>query len=373
LRAGARADGRRLVGAAAIGCALLAAAAARAQTDERFAVHGLQDLELFKTDADSWLLAKNDGQLAGAGRLRLWVAGDFAPGLTGVVIGELEGGKARDPDGTTSEIEQAFLRYVTPGTYGVTIDAGKVVNPFGNFSTRYLSNVNPLIGSPDDYSVAYPEGVVVTGKVSWFDYRFAVVDRPFTNPKYVPESDRALRPGFSVGATPFTGFRLSAFATKGPYLGAEVEPMLPAGQGWRDFDQEVAGLELAFSRGYFELNGEYAYSVYDVPTKTGPSRGRAWFCEPKYTWTPRFFTALRVEHNDYPFILPINSFFWVAQNAAFYDAELGFGWRFTSGLLVKASYRRDLWRDASLDPPNGYAIALQLSYAFDVKSWFEPR
>src|SRR5262249_56890021 len=107
-----------------------------------------------------------------------------------------------------------------------------------------------------------------------------------------------------------------------------------AGGGWRDVDQEIAGLDVTFSRGYFELNGEYATSVYEVPTQPGPSRGRAWFVEPKYTFTPRFFAALRVEHNDYPFIMPINSFFWVGQNAAFYDAELGAGWRFSSGLLL---------------------------------------
>jgi hypothetical protein len=359
--------------ALAAGC-LLAALAARAQSDERFTVRGLQDLEMFETDSSSWLLSKNGGDLAGAGRLRLWVAGDLAPGLTGVVMGRLEGGKARDADATATDLEQAFLRYITPGRYAVTIDAGRIVTPIGNFASRYFSSVNPLIGSPDGYGVAYPEGVVVRGKAAWFDYRAAIVDRPFTNPKYVPESDRVLRPAIELGVTPTIGLRFAVFGTKGPYLGSGVEPMLPAGTQWRDFDQEIAGLDVTFCRGYFELNGEYAYSAYDVPSQQDLAHGRAWFVEPKYTITPRLFAALRLEHNDYPFIMPISSAFWVDQNAAFYDAELGAGWRFSSGLLLKASYRRDRWHDtANAAPPNGYAVGVQLSYAFDVRSWFEPR
>ena len=106
----------------------------------------------------------------------------------------------------------------------------------------------------------------------------------------------------------------------------------------------------------------------------GDSHGRVWYLEPKYTWTPRFYTAIRLEHNDYPYIQPIDNTFWLGSNAAFYDVEVGFGWRFNRDLLLKASYRRDHWNvDPSLRPylPNGHAVALQLSYAFDVRSWFE--
>lgn len=384
MRCAARAEGRQVAAASGrpvgAGCvpwllaAALATGEAHAQVANRVAVRGLQDLELFQTDSDSRLLSRNDGDLAGAGRLRLWAAADFTSGFQGVLLGRLESGKAYGESGTRGEIEQAFLRYVAPEKAHLMIDVGRVVFPIGNFSKRYFSSVNPLIGSPDSYDVSYPEGVVVTGAASFFDYRVAVIDRPLANKKYVPEADAAWRPAVDLGFTPVIGLRIGAYVTQGPYLSRAVEPMLPAGERWRDFDQRVAGLELEFSRGHFELNGDWAFSTYDVPTKGGVSRGQAWFLEPKYTWTPRLFTALRLEKNDYPYIQPIDSSSWIAQNVTFHDVEAGIGWRFTPDLVLKASYRRDRWDvSESMESffPNGYSCGVQLSYSFDVRSWFE--
>jgi len=361
--------------AAWLACVALAGSA-RAQMTDHVAVKGLQDLELFKTDDGSLLLSRNEGNLAGAGRLRLWAAADLTSGFQAVLLGRVEGGKAYDESEANADVEQAFVRYVPPGSVHLMIDAGRVVVPVGNFSKRYLSTVNPLIGAPDSYDVSYPEGLVVTGKVAFFDYRAAVIDRPLANADYVPTGDRAWRPALELGFTPIIGLRLGAYATAGPYLGDAVTPMLPAGTHWRQFDQQIAGVELEFSHGYFELNGDIAFSAYDVPTQSSRSRGQAWFLEPKYTWTPRLFTALRLEKNDYPYIAPVDSTYWIAQNVTFHDVELGIGWRFTPDLVLKASYRMDRWdvtRSMKSYFPDGYASALQLSYAFDALSWFTPR
>lgn len=375
MRTGARTErAAALLVAFLVGCGI-GVGPVRAQSADRVAVKGLQDLELFDTDSGSRLLSKNDGDLAGAGRLRLWVASDFGAGFQALLLGAVEGGKASEDENTRTSLEQAFVRYVSPGKTSVMVDVGRIVVPIGNFSKRYYSNVNPLIGEPDAYDVVYPEGVVATGRVSFFDYRVAVIDRPLANKKYVPQGDIAFRPALDLGFTPVTGLRIGGYYTRGTYLGHAVSPMLPAGTRWRDFDQRVAGLELEFSRGYFELNADLAFASYEVPTRSDIARGKAWFVEPKYTWTPRFYTALRLEANDYPFILPINSSFWVDQNAVFYDVEVGAGWRFTPDLLLKASYRQDRWNVSdSMQSffPNGHAFALQLSYAFDVRSWLRP-
>lgn len=356
---------------------LLAVLSGRAWGDfsDRIEVKGLQDVELFKTDPGSLLLSKNDGDLAGGGRLRLWTAAEFVTGFQAFLLGRIEGGKATGESGTDSEIEQAFLRYRSAKAH-LTLDAGRIVTPIGNFSKRYLSSVNPLIGTPDSYDVAYPEGVTATGSVSWFDYRAGVIDRPLANRKYVPEGDKTWRPTVELGVTAMTGLRIAAYATKGTYLGEGIAWALPAGESWREFDQEIGGATIEFSRGHFELNGDIAFSSYAVPAHAETSKGQAWFLEPKYTFTPRYFMALRVEKNDYPYIRPIDSTFWIAQNVTFHDAELGAGWRFTPDLVLKASYRRDWWdvSDAMKSFfPNGYAWGLQLSYGFDVRSWFEPR
>jgi hypothetical protein len=355
-------------------CAFAAAVAcggASAQWTDHLAFKGLQDVEFYETDNNSRLLSKNEGDAAGAGRLRLWAAADFTHGFQTMFVGRAEGGSDAE---TQADLEQAFVRFTAPSAH-LMVDAGRIVYPVGNFSKRYLSTVNPLVGSPDSYDVSYPEGLVVTGKVAFFDYRAGMLDRPIANAKYMPESSRYWRPVAGVGFTPMIGLRIGAYYSQGPYMGEGIQSMLQPGESWKDYEEEIAGIELEFSRGYFELNGDIAFSSYDVPTRTSPSRGQAWYIEPKYTWTPRFFTALRLEKNDYPYIFPIDPYFWLGDSVTFHDIEVGAGWRFTPDLIVKASYRMDHWdvhtpADKAFFP-NGYSVALQLSYAFDIRSWFD--
>ncbi len=346
---------------------------AEAQGDERFLLQGLTDVEGFKTDDGSRLLSRRDGHAALGLRLRLWTAVRLGAGFSLVASGESEGGTASE-EGAYQALEQGFLRWTGGRRAPVIVDAGKVSLPIGNFSQRYLSSVNPLIGTPDAYDVTYPVGVVVTARVARVDLRGAIVDKPLGNEKYVPAADSAMRPALEAGVTPIIGLRAAVYATRGPYLGDGVSPFLPPGTSWHDYLQEVEGAELALSRGYFELNADSAWSRYDVPSKAERSRGIAWYVEPKYTWTPRFFTALRLERNAYPYIAPVAPSAWIAADAAFYDLEIGGGWRVTPGLLVKASYRRDRWDvPESRKPsfPDGYAVAAQLSWVFDVRRWFD--
>jgi hypothetical protein len=338
-------------------------------------VGGLLDSEIWKTDDASRLLSRNEGDAAPAARLHLWAVGDFMPRLQGCVMGEVTGGDAYGEGETETELVQAYVRYSFKPPLRLLIEAGQMVTPIGNFSKRYLSNVNPLIGSPDSYSVSYPVGLQVRGQAGRFDFGVAVLDRPFVNDDYVPEGiGRELRPALTAGVTPTAGTRFGAYATRGTYLGPGITPMLPVGDEWRDFRQVVYGVDAQFSRGYFELNGDFARSSYEVPGVPQSVRGLAYFIEPKYTWTPRFFTALRFERNDYPYIMPISPFFWIHSNADLFDIEAGAGYRFGPGTILKLAYRRDYWRvDPSLAAmfPDGYSISAQLSYRFDVNSWFE--
>ncbi len=366
------ADRRAL--AATLLAALAVDGSAHAAVEKRWIVHGLQDLVLLDTDDASRVLSRNEGEPGGVGQLRLWVAGELMPGLTAQVVGRIEGGSGTATGETESEVDQALLRWAPSPGLRLLVDVGKVGSPFGNFRDRSFSDVNPLIGAPDSYDVSYPLGIVVTGQVSRLDYRVAWIDGPMANENYVPEAGAAWRPGVALGVTPFIGFRIGGYATAGPYLGPSVEFALPAGAAWRDFDQEIYGFELKFSRGHFELNGDVAFSRYEVPTTTSDPRGQAWYLEPQYAWTPRLFTAARIERNDYPYIMPIDSTFWIASNATFYGIEAGVGWRFTPDLLVKGSYRTDHWHvDRSLEEilPEGRAVAVALSYRFDVLSWID--
>lgn len=352
----------------------VAAVVAPALAEERAIVKGLFDAEMWKTDSGSRLLNKNEGDPALQGRLRLWAAGDFNLRLQGFVLGEIEGGQASEQGETEIDIEQTFLRYSFPSPLRLVLEAGKFATPLGSFSKRYFSNINPLIGTPGSYDVSYPLGIKASGSAARFDYWAAVIDLPLSNEKYVPEPSRAPRPALGAGVTPIIGMRLGAYFTQGPYLNRDLGPMLPPGAGWKDYRQKIMGFEVQYSRGYFEVNSEFTLSGYDVPTRSEAVWGKAYYIEPKYTWSPRFFTALRLEKNDYAYVKPLSSTFWLARTVNYYDVEAGLGYRLGSGTVLKAAYRRDLWTvEESLKPffPDGYSVSVQLSYSFDVNSWVE--
>jgi hypothetical protein len=190
------------------------------------------------------------------------------------------------------------------------------------------------------------------------------------NDTWVPESSAAPRPAIAAGLTPVVGTRIGVFGTMGPYLGEDSEDFLASDESWKDFDQTVYGLDLRFSRGYFELNGELAWSFYDVPAGLGEVNGVGWFIEPKFTFTPRIFAALRYEWSDWPYIEfedPANPA-WYAGTAKKAYLETALGYRVANGLIVKAAYRQD--HTYGEDLPPGRTIAVQFSYAFDVGSWF---
>ncbi len=354
-------------------CGLLHAALAHAQ-DDKALVQGLFDAEVWKTDAGSKLLSKNDGDTAPAGRLRLWAVGEFLPGLQAFAVVRGEDGSGSYEGRRQGTLEQAALRYTFSAPLRLVLEAGKIVTPIGNFPRRLLSSINPLIGMPDSYDVSYPLGFQASGQVERLDYRVGFVDLPLVNESYVPEPGSALRPTLALGLTPVTGLRLGGYATRGPYLGPDIEAFLPAGSGWRDYQQHVLGADIRFSRGYFELNGDFNRNSYEAPGQTRLVRGKSYFIEPKYTWTPRFFTALRFERNDYAYIRPLGPGFWLATAVDFFNAEAGAGYRLGPGTVLKVAYRRDRWNvDDSLKSilPNGYSVSAQLSYTFNVNSWLE--
>jgi hypothetical protein len=328
---------------------------------------------LWKTDDGSVLLSRNEGEAAMLGRLRMFGGIEFGPIVQIVGIGTLVGGKARqeeDEDDVAVELEQLALR-VSPGaTSPVLFEAGRLPSPVGAFTARRFSNINPLIGEPDAYgALAYPWGAQVSATVSRFDLRAAMLDKPVVNPRYTPLPGAYMRPHVAAGWSPATGLRIGASYTAGPYLGPDEEALIPAGHSWKDYDQRVIGGEIQFSRGYFEWNGEVALSHYEVANGADPIDGVAYYGEFKYTWTPRFFTALRLEQNDYPFIMPISPDFWVARKANFYDGEIGVGYRLGAGTLVKLGYRRDVWTvDEDIRPflPDGYSFSTQISQTFDL-------
>jgi hypothetical protein len=276
------------------------------------------------------------------------------------------GDEGANPDPYLDLLELRFLP-----SRALVIEVGKVLHPVGAFGPRHYSTSNPLIGSPDNYPTQYPWGAQASGVIGRFDYRLAAISLPLYHEGYAPAPAHRARPAVGAGVTPATGFRIGVSATVGSYLAPDVADQLPAGPAWHSYDQRVLAGDIRFSRGYLELRGEVARAWYQAPT-AGTLSGDAEYLEIKYTWTPRLFTATRLERNNYPFIRPVQPTFWIGNVVALYNGEVGIGVRLTRNTLAKVSYRKDYW---DVEPenrarfPNGQALAVQFSQRFDPLSW----
>ncbi len=354
-----------------LSAALLVAAVAPASAQQWLLLDGIADGETWATDSASLQLSRDGGHPAPAGRVQLF-AGVDARRVQIIFMGEIEGGKGSSEGTTEVGYDQLIVRFLPSPL--LVVDVGKFPSPLGAFANRRLSTINPLIGAPDGYPVQYPWGAEVSGTTAHFDYRAAVVSLPATHEDYVPDPSPTARPVLGGGFTPVPELRLGASVTWGPYLNRDLAPVLPPGADWKSYSQRIVAFDTRISRGYFEFHGELALSRYDVPAQATPVDGVAYYAEVKETWTPRFFTAIRVERNDYPFISPVDASQWIAQTVNGYNTEIGVGVRAGAGTIVKVSYRRLWWNvDPALQPapPGGYAFAIQLSLHFDAKAWVE--
>ena len=361
---------RRRLSASWISLALLVLAWGGSHAEERVLVQGLTDAEIWYTDPQSYALSRNEGETASAARLRLWAVGEFMENLQGFVLGAVEGGRGSQTGETDTRLEQAYLRYSFDAPKRLVLQAGKLSLPYGNFSRRYFSSQNPLIGTPLNYEISYPLGIQINGAVKRFDFMVAALDGPLTHQEYDSPTESSVRPAISAGVTPLTGFRIGGYFTKGPYLSRISEDWLLPGDELGDFHEKLWGLDLQFSRAHFELNGELTQARLEVPYAED-AWGRAWYVEPKYTFSPRWYAALRWERGDLPWAYWIFDAVWSEEQIRVNGLEAGIGFRIIPGLLVKTSYRTELGKRSSGPDPEGHALALQLSYSFDVNSWFQ--
>ena len=96
---------------------------------ERFLLEGIFDAELYKTDADSRLLSRNEGDIATLGRVQLWSAFQISPGLQIYAQGEFESDDSSGERESEAELEQFALRYSSQSSPWYFLEAGKILSP----------------------------------------------------------------------------------------------------------------------------------------------------------------------------------------------------------------------------------------------------
>src|SRR5262245_492597 len=122
---------------AALICAAALAAVAPSRADDRIVIQGQVAAETWQTGDQSPLLTRNQGEAAAQGRLRLWLAGQIAPGLQGMALGRFEDGQADEyitPEASHTELEQAWLRWTLPTSFRLVAQGGQMSLPIGGFS-----------------------------------------------------------------------------------------------------------------------------------------------------------------------------------------------------------------------------------------------
>ncbi|HEY8166720.1 MAG TPA: hypothetical protein VIF83_14300 [Gemmatimonadaceae bacterium] len=330
-------------------------------------VEALADLEMWKTDTGSILLARNHGRMAPQAKVHAWVVVSPVRNLEIVTIGEGVAGYVED-ERTEIELEMMEAR-LRVGT-GLVLNAGKILSPIGKFGARRFSNVNPLIGEPDLYPTQYPWGAIASGSVGRFDYRAGAMSLPSVNERYTPEPGDQMRPVVGAGVRVGPAMHVGASFTHGPYLGPTSAAMLPTGSSWKDFDQTVFSADARVSVGYIESRLEAAWSSYEVPTLSKPVHGFGWNDETRVTMTPRIFAAGRFEHFRYAYVGAFPPNYWIGAETVQRNVEVGLGYRLSEPALLKVSYRRDFWPGVpgpgAPPMPDGSALAVQLSYHLDV-------
>jgi len=350
---------------------ILASPATHAQS--RFLLQGIADAEAYATDADSPLLSRNEGDVATLGRIQLWSAYQLTPSIQLYALAELESHNFAGSFETDAELEQFTIRYTRLDSPYIVAEAGRILSPISVYGERHISTENALIGQLHTLPSVYPIGVQLTGSASILDYRAGLVDLPNIDSAVLEfDPDSAFRPVFGAGVTPLFGLRVGASYTKGPYLASSLNPYLPEGVGWRDYDQRAAGFDFQYAHRYLEVSGEWLDTKYEVPYQARKLDDTTWFLEARYTFTPRVYGAIRLQGVDgaFPKVTPDGD--WLASDRDVTDLEVGCGIRLTSDLLLKLSYRRDAWHQSTMfatNPSDGYWWALQLSYRLDPRSW----
>jgi len=350
-----------------------------AMAQQRYLVEGIFDAEVYKTDANSLLLSRNEGDIATLGRLQLWAAFQITRGLQIYALGQGETDNSGADRVTEAVLEQYALRYTSQSSPYYFLEAGKILSPLAAYSDRHLSSQNPLIRQPYIFTTTYPLGIQAAGSSGWLDYRAAVLDLPAVSLNYtLTQADSAFRPALGFGVTPLTGLRFGFTYTKGPYLDRDGA-YVPPGTTWRDFDQRVLGFDFQFSRGYLELNGQLANYRYEVPYYDKSSDDTSWYLELKYTWTPRLYGAARMGKYEAEYIAQYSAGYSLPRRSPgreFRDLEIGIGYRLNANILFKIAYSSDHWSGgytADKRLQNGHSVGAQLSCHFDLGSLFQRR
>lgn len=303
-------------------------------------------------------------------------------------------------DATDPYVDGAYLLFTPSPKHDLHVLAGKIPWAIGTYAPRTYSNHNPLIGAPLLYQyhstlVWYQvkpsaDAVLATsGSGQFGGGGMALVDDSYWDVGVtLTGSERPLEyalgitagsPGWGntskdenagrcvlgrIGLAPLPGVRFGVSGAYGPYLVAELKPLMPAGKSVTDYHQKLGMADLELLVANLEVRGEAVRNVWETPT-VGNLEVTSGYVEAKYSLSFGAFLAGRWD---------AQRFGKIANSAGVkhpWDSdvtriETGVGYRFSRDAVGKLVYQHTKFDLESVpeDKRGHNLVAAQLSIAF---------
>jgi hypothetical protein len=248
--------------------------------------------------------------------------------------------------GMRTKFEQFFVRFTGVGGR-LALQAGRFASPFGSYSARHRSVVDPFVsaplmydyrtvmnrwrtpgsaagfltwqdhpeepdlpGAPPIWETPYQWGGMASGMLGPVELRVAAMNSsPSSQPNAWKQNwDRFQPPSWVVGAnwkaTPSVTF--GASWNRGPWMEAPLggsetpnPPTVIPDPAWRAFDQEMVAADVAFARGPWMVRVEGLVDYWEVPNVADRAEERGVSVEVQRDLAPGLSAAARYGHIDF--------------------------------------------------------------------------
>ncbi len=212
------------------------------------------------------------------------------------------------------------------------------------------------------YEHCWDTGIEAFGQRGGLRYRAAVMDG---SPGSAPTKSRDQRTGHSLeGRLTYQigdALRLGVSGAQGPYLRETINPYLPAGRSFKDYDQRLVGADARVRLAPFELHAEWMANAFESPYVAEQLRTTGYYGE--LAFTVRQGVQLAARHSGLHFSDVRDA---SGQSRPWYDnmsrLEAGGVYRsLDDHLTLKAVYQETRWEYRS-DVERIYALQLSFFY-----------
>ena len=220
------------------------------------------------------------------------------------------------------------------------------------------------VGAPPVWNVPYQWGAMVMLGAGAVDARIAWMNGvPSSAPAAWSWSGGSFEHGapvLSVGWSASPELRLGGSWTRGPFLRPLVRGALPASAELSDYEQQLWGVEAAFSRGPAVVRSEVFYDQWDVPNVTDRATDVSGYLEVQSDVVAGLWIAARVAAIHYRAIS--NGAGTAAWDYDVRRAQLTTGYRATRNVELKVELMRTK-TEGPRDPADDL-LSLQLWWAY---------